>query len=250
MIKVLAFYAHPDDETMFCGGTLAYLARRGAQVHYLSATRGEGGELGEPPVGPREELGRVREAELRCAVRALGGAGVDFLAYQDPEVGPDNVLYPFTKDLETLTAELLESLLDLQPEIVFTHGRLGEYGHPAHVLAHRGMMNAVGLLDENQPVVYAVYRERDRDRHPEEELVEEPDLRLDVSPTREEKIAAARCHRSQHALFLRNAALRAGRPVTLPELLSSREDLVRVRYSGEPADHPGIEPLVQPLLLD
>lgn len=250
MLNVLAFYAHPDDETMFCGGTLAYLARRGAAVHYLSATRGEGGELGEPPVGPREELGRIREAELRCAVRALGGVGVDFLAYQDPEVGPDNVLYPFTKDLETLTAELLEKLLDLQPEIVFTHGRLGEYGHPAHVLAHRGIMNAVGLLEENQPVVYAVYRERDQARHPDAEPLEEPDLRLDISPTKEEKIAAARCHRSQQALFLRNAALRAGRPVTLPELISSREDLVRVRYPGEPAGHPGIEHIVQPLLLD
>jgi LmbE family N-acetylglucosaminyl deacetylase len=112
------------------------------------------------------------------------------------------------------------------------------------------MLDAVGLLEENQPVVYAVYRERDQARHPDAEPLEEPDLRLDISPTKEEKIAAARCHRSQQALFLRNAALRAGRPVTLPELISSREDLVRVRYPGEPAGHPGIEHIVQPLLLD
>ena len=249
MLNVLAFFAHPDDETMFCGGTLAYLARQGAEVRYLSATRGEGGELGEPPVCPRKELGRVREAELRCAVRALGGAGLNFLEYQDPEVGPENVLYPFTADHEVLTAELLEHVLELQPEVVFTHGRLGEYGHPAHVIAHRGMMDAVGLLEENQPVVYTIFRERDQARHPERERLEGPDLKLDISPTLEDKIAAARCHRSQHALFLRNAALRAGHPLTLPELISGREDLVREDYPGDPPGNQGIEHLVKPLLL-
>lgn len=249
MIKILAFFAHPDDETMFCGGTLAYLADQGADVYYLSATRGEGGELGEPPVCTREELGRVREEELRCAVRALGGAGVDFLEYQDPVVGPDNMLYPFTDDLESLTAQLLERMLDLQPEVIFTHGRLGEYGHPAHVIAHRGMMVAVRLLEERQPVVYSVYRERDRAHHPEDQQLKSSDLRLDVSPVLEEKVAAARCHRSQHDLFLRNAALRAGHAVTLPEMISSREELIREQYPGSPEDLPGIEPLVEKLLL-
>ena len=46
-MNILAFFAHPDDETMLCGGTLALLAQNGASVHYLCATRGEGGELGE-----------------------------------------------------------------------------------------------------------------------------------------------------------------------------------------------------------
>ncbi len=49
-MNILAFFAHPDDETMLCGGTLALLARAGARVHLLIATRGEGGENGEPPV--------------------------------------------------------------------------------------------------------------------------------------------------------------------------------------------------------
>jgi len=49
-VNVLAFFAHPDDETMLAGGILALLSRGGAQVHYLCATRGEGGEVGEPPV--------------------------------------------------------------------------------------------------------------------------------------------------------------------------------------------------------
>ena len=49
-LDVIAFFAHPDDETMLCGGTLALLDSLGARVHLLVATRGEGGEMGEPPL--------------------------------------------------------------------------------------------------------------------------------------------------------------------------------------------------------
>jgi LmbE family N-acetylglucosaminyl deacetylase len=47
-MKVLAFFAHPDDETMLCGGTLALLSKAGIEIHLVCATRGEGGECGEP----------------------------------------------------------------------------------------------------------------------------------------------------------------------------------------------------------
>ena len=79
-MKILAFFAHPDDETMLAGGTLALLAHSGSQVHYLSATRGEGGEVGEPPRCKVEELGQVRAEELACAVHALGGISLTCLA--------------------------------------------------------------------------------------------------------------------------------------------------------------------------
>ena len=64
-MNVLAFFAHPDDETMMAGGALMMLARQGLQVHYYSATRGEGGEVGEPPLCTFEELGTVREVAVR-----------------------------------------------------------------------------------------------------------------------------------------------------------------------------------------
>ena len=66
---------------MFCGGTLALLAKQGAAVNYLCATRGEGGELGEPPVCARDELGHARQGEMACAVKALGGRQLVFLDY-------------------------------------------------------------------------------------------------------------------------------------------------------------------------
>ena len=86
-MNILAFFAHPDDETLLVGGTLALLARQGLQVHYLCATRGEGGELGEPPQCTRQELGDVCEQEIVRAVQALGGRSLTFLGHVDPTIG-------------------------------------------------------------------------------------------------------------------------------------------------------------------
>ncbi len=69
---LLAVFAHPDDETFRCGGTLALLARHGVRVYLLTATRGEGGSCGDPPLCRPENLGGWREKELACACRVLG----------------------------------------------------------------------------------------------------------------------------------------------------------------------------------
>lgn len=66
---LLAVFAHPDDETFRPGGTLALLACGGFPVHVLTATRGEAGSCGDPPLCTSEELAAVREKELRCAPR-------------------------------------------------------------------------------------------------------------------------------------------------------------------------------------
>ncbi len=65
------------------------LAENGSRVHCLSATRGEGGELGETPLCSEDELGQVRESEMVCAVGALVGCSLTFLGYQDPRMGED-----------------------------------------------------------------------------------------------------------------------------------------------------------------
>src|SRR5947207_11818649 len=84
--RVLAVSAHPDDDTLFAGGTLAKYASEGHRVYTLCTTRGEGGEVGDPPVGPKEQLGVLREAEARCAARALGEADIFFLDFVDPHM--------------------------------------------------------------------------------------------------------------------------------------------------------------------
>ncbi len=244
-MNVLAFFAHPDDETMLSGGILALLAENGAQVHYLSATRGEGGETGEPPLCTREELGRVREQELVCAVQALGGRSLTFLGYTDPTVGPGEELYPYTENLTMLAGQVDASIRQFGIQAILTHGSNGEYGHPAHRLTYQAALVAVesytitdaGKKPPSFYTVAAIYPEHPRPRlaNPDDPA----DLVVDVSAARPRKERAALCHRTQHALFVRRASEEAGRKLSVPEVILEQESLRRVRpfqedLSGDP----------------
>lgn len=202
MKSVLMIGAHPDDETMLTGGTLALLSSQGVQVHILCATRGEGGELGEPPVCSREEAGAVREGELRCAARELGAASVTFLGYVDPLVGPDEELYPFEADFDTLAGQILAAIRRLRPDAVLTHGQDGEYGHPAHQLLHRAARAAISRM-AHPPLLYSFAAQVPGI---EDHIWNENDpahLALDIRPWLDAKERAALCHVSQQGLFLR-----------------------------------------------
>jgi LmbE family N-acetylglucosaminyl deacetylase len=228
-MNVLAFFAHPDDETMLFGGALALLARLGAGVHYISATRGEGGEMGEPPLCTREELGRLRQEELECAVKSLGGRSLEFLGYEDPLVGPEDALYPFAVKLEHLAAQLQDSVSRLSIEAVITHGSNGEYGHPGHQLVHQAAVLAVTDLGERAPLLYTGYAAFEG--HPKPRLVNKDDpahLVLDVNAVLDAKINAALCHRTQNPLFVRRASQDAGRQMSVPEVIQKVESLHRV----------------------
>jgi len=229
MTRILTVIAHPDDETMLTGGTLALLARVGMEVYYLCATRGEGGEVGEPPVCARDQLGRVRESEMRCAVQALDGARVDFLGYIDPLVGDNDELHPYTDDLSGLVNQIVAYIQEIKPDVVITHGSNGEYGHPAHRLTHLATRKAVESLNGHAPILYTF--SASFPEHPRPRLVnpDDPaDLVLDVTPAMEQKIAAALCHTSQNALFVRRSSIRAGRQLTVPEVIMRLEGLHRV----------------------
>ena len=231
-MNVLAFFAHPDDETMLCGGTLALLSKLGAEVHYLCATRGEGGEMGDPVLCGREDLGRVRELELRCAVQALSGpeARLDFLEYIDPIVGPDNTLYPYEAETEMIIAQVLEAIRESKADVVLTHGSNGEYGHPAHKRTHEVALLAVERLGEDAPLLYSV--QGNYEANPKPHLANPDDaahLVLDITEVLDRKIEAAVCHTTQHALFVRRASQEAGRLMTIPEVIVDRESLHRLR---------------------
>ena len=223
--RILAFFAHPDDETVFLGGTFAYLADQGIEVHFLCATRGEGGELGNPPVCTREDLGKVREEELRAALQALGGKSVQFLDYRDPLVGPEGELYSFIDNLEGLVIKIQDEIHRICPEVIITHGPGGEYGHPAHIQAHQGMMSALSNDPSLNLAVYAPsWLSRDIGK-----FTPEPDFVVDITPWKKQKTRAMLCHKSQHGLFLRHGSARAGRPVTIPEMVRTQEALIRVQ---------------------
>lgn len=227
-LEVVAFFAHPDDETMLCGGTLALLAAQGARVHVVIATRGEGGEMGEPPLAIREELGNVRDRELRCAVEALNAASLTILDYVDPTIGPNDTLFPFTEDEQTLTGQLVDILRLHNAGALITHGVNGEYGHPAHVLVYRAAMAAVQALKGNAPLWYTVQGSYEGNPHPMLANKDAPaHILIDVTPVLAQKTQAALCHRTQHALFVRRASEEAGRALTVEEVIQPVESLHR-----------------------
>ncbi len=222
--RILAIFAHPDDETMFLGGTLAFLATLDLKVHFVCATRGEGGEMGDPPICDRDDLGQVREEELRCAVGTLGGASLQFLDYKDRVVGPEGELYPFTDDIDLAARDLEGIIRNLKPEVILTHGAAGEYGHPSHIQVHQAVKLALSMIPEISPALYSPgYPSRETGL-----FTPVPDFLLDISPWLDCKILAASCHRSQHDLFIRNGSSRAGRPVTLPEMIRPLEALAEI----------------------
>lgn len=236
---ILTIIAHPDDETMLSGGALALLARAGAEIHYLCATRGEGGEIGEPPISSREKLGAGREREMRCAVQTLGGAGVEFLNYMDPLVGENDELHAYTHDFDQLVDDIIEQILRLRPEVIITHGSSGEYGHPAHILTHYAVRKTIEKLGDQAPMLYTFSAAFPG--HPRPRLTNEDDpahIVLDISPVLKQKVDAALCHKSQHALFVRRSSIRAGRQLTVPEVVMNLEGLHRVfpAVDGKPED--------------
>ena len=238
-MKVLAFFAHPDDEAMLAGGTLALLARKGAEVHYVCATRGEGGELGEPPLCERAELGSVRQQELTCAVESLGGSSLTFLDYSDPVVGPGDQLFPYTDNLDGLAEQIKGMLRKVEADILITHGSNGEYGHPAHVVSYQAARSAVESLVEQKILLYTVAAMFPDHPRPRLANKDDPaDLVLDVQAALAEKEASAMCHRTQHALFVRRPSQEAGRQCKVGEVLMKIESFHRVtpQANGKPDD--------------
>jgi LmbE family N-acetylglucosaminyl deacetylase len=248
-MNILAFFAHPDDETMLAGGTLALLAQNGAAMHYLCATRGEGGEVGEPPLCTQEQLGEVREKELVCAVRALGGRSLTFLGYVDPRVGPENSLFAYSDNLTLLAGQVAASIRQFDIQVVISHGSNGEYGHPAHQLTHQAARIAVESLGEDGPEFYttaAIFPDHPRPRLANQD--DPADLVLDVSPVLSQKTQAALCHRTQHALFVRHASEEAGRPLSVPEVIMKVESLRRWKAAGGQDRQDGLSMLLRPYL--
>jgi LmbE family N-acetylglucosaminyl deacetylase len=228
-LNILAFFAHPDDETMLCGGTLALLAKAGARVHILIATRGEGGELGEPALCTREQLGSIRENELRCAAQALGAASLTLMDYQDPLIGPGDELFPFNEDVDAVAAQVSEAIRFHKAGAIIAHGINGEYGHPAHRLAHEAARLAVSGLGDVAPLFYTVQANFPGHPFPRLANVDTPaHLVIDVTPVLAEKTAAALCHQTQHALFVRRPSEEAGRRLDVEEVIQSLESLHRV----------------------
>jgi LmbE family N-acetylglucosaminyl deacetylase len=190
---LLAVFAHPDDEAYRPGGTLALLAQRGMRIHLLTATRGESGSCGDPPLCAPEELPAMRERELRCACAALGIEPPRLLDYKDGHLSE--------ADPEEVIAQILKIVDEVCPQVVLSFGPDGLSGHPDHIIIGQCAAEAFRRA-EAIDVLYTVAVPRSLAERLEMKRVQAvPDeaiaLSVDVSPVWEAKLAAIRCHATQ-----------------------------------------------------
>jgi N-acetyl-1-D-myo-inositol-2-amino-2-deoxy-alpha-D-glucopyranoside deacetylase len=172
---LLFVHAHPDDETLTAGLTMAHYVRAGHPVHVLTCTLGEEGEVIPPELvhldaAHDDVLGPYRREELRAAMDTLG-VGHEVLG-EDPATGsssryrdsgmagtpsagnPDAFVNCDVDEAAALVAEVVRRV---RPAVVVTYDAQGGYGHPDHIQTHRVTCAAVSALPEAQrPPVYAV----------------------------------------------------------------------------------------------
>lgn len=123
-MKVLFSFAHPDDESFSCGGTIAALTKQGTMVQLITATRGEAGQCGEPPITTKAQLHQVREQELRDAAKVLGIEKIYFLDFID------GMLYKVKQSV--LQQKVAVIMYQEKPDIVITFDRTGISNHKDH----------------------------------------------------------------------------------------------------------------------
>jgi LmbE family N-acetylglucosaminyl deacetylase len=125
-LKLMAVLAHPDDESLGTGGSLAKYGSEGVETYVVTATRGESGRYhnGTENPGP-EALGRIREQELLDAADILGVEEVSFLDYMDGAL--DQV------DPKEAIGKIVQHLRRVRPQVVLTFDQAGAYGHADHI---------------------------------------------------------------------------------------------------------------------
>ncbi|HEX7942687.1 MAG TPA: PIG-L deacetylase family protein, partial [Gemmatimonadaceae bacterium] len=143
--SILAVFAHPDDESLSAGGTLARLADEGARVTVVCATHGECGS-GLVEGGP--SLARRRALELRAAVESLALHELILLNHPDGDLR--------WTDMTQFTAELAHVIARQTPAAIITFDQDGLYWHPDHIGVHERVLSAVHTFGDAAPPVYGV----------------------------------------------------------------------------------------------
>ena len=139
--SILAIFPHPDDESVACGGLLAWCAQLGADLSLLCLTRGEHGQGGG-------DLGSTRSQELGAAAQTLGINAITLLDHEDG-------MLPWV-DVAKLESDIRTIIDRYRPEVVITFGDDGFYGHPDHVAAYERTTAVVTALGDRAPALYYV----------------------------------------------------------------------------------------------
>ena len=211
--RILAVFAHPDDESLLCGGTFARLADAGAEIVLLCGSRGECGSVSDPALVNGCDLGVVRVAELHAAAKVLGIAEVVALDHRDGDLR--------WRDVPEFHAEIVSAIERHRPDAVITFAENGLYWHLDHIGVHERTFTAVKSLGDAAPPLYYVtmptgligqvvkaarskaeasnessFWGLEPDAFGEDEMAESS-FTVDVRPWVRRKLAALRCHRTQ-----------------------------------------------------
>ncbi len=140
---LMTVHAHPDDETIGTGGTMAKAVRDGHRVVLVTGTRGELGEIVVPEMDTPENhrrLGEIRAAELEAAMGILGVTEWENLGYRDSDmmgrVGNVDARSFWQADLDEAARRLVWLIRKYRPDVVTTYNDFGGYGHPDHIRTH------------------------------------------------------------------------------------------------------------------
>ncbi len=197
--------AHPDDESMGCGGLILRHTRAGVPVHLVCATRGGEGWGGKPLGARKEDLPQIRSGELDEAAAALALSSVELWDYPDGGVA--------RSDRQEMTQRIWEQISRLRPRAVVGWGPDGVYGHPDHITIGACTDAAVNAMSEgDRPALYHLavdaqliefYKEAVRlaggtDNELPLVLADRIDVVFDLDPDEVMmKLRAIDCHRSQ-----------------------------------------------------
>jgi LmbE family N-acetylglucosaminyl deacetylase len=140
-LRLLACFAHPDDEAFPVGGVLAEHVSRGVDVRLITTTLGEEGDIRQEGSASRETLGEIRRVELSCAVRALGLHSNEVYEYRDSGMaGWESNDHPrafINAPAEEVVERLVLEVRRFRPQVVLTFEPGGLYGHPDHIAISR-----------------------------------------------------------------------------------------------------------------
>ena len=201
--SLLLVHAHPDDESIYTGATMAAYAAQGVRVTLVTCTLGELGEIIPPSLAhlaaeKEDRLGEYRIGELAAACAALGVTDHRFLGgpgrWRDSGMmgteGNDDPRCFWRADVDQAARALLDVIAEVRPQVLLTYDAHGAYGHPDHIQAHRVAWHACELAGPDGPAKF--YATAALGTGPEQVTTE-----IDAGAWFGQKLAAMRAHATQ-----------------------------------------------------
>lgn len=184
---VLLVFPHPDDETYGPGGSIILHAKAGTPITYLCGTLGEmGRQMGSPITANRETLPKIRKRELQEACKHLGITDLRLMGYHDKTVE--------FEDRQAMAERIYQVAMEIQPTIVYTYYP-GHSVHPDHEAMAEATIEALKRIPaEQRPVLYCIAFSSNH-----RQVLGEPDVVVDISSVKEEKLNAIKAHYTQSA---------------------------------------------------